>query len=116
MKDARRRHREVVDHYMPVIDRDSGNLIGYLTDITVDGGMIQTDAPLEEGQQLSLRIESAEPIEGDAYIDVDGRCVWSRKGRNAVFHHAGLEFLQVDEALRDRIAELAERYRLAVSG
>ena len=116
MKDARRRHREVVDHYMPVVDRSSGALLGYLTDVTVDGGMIQTETPIEEGQAISIRIEAAEPIEGDRNIDVEARCVWTRKGRNAVFHHAGLQFTEVPAQQRERISELAERYRLAVSG
>lgn len=115
MKDARRRAREVVDKFFPVHHRDSGELIGYLTDVTTEGGMIQSNEPQTEGSLLPLRIELEEPIEGTRQIDLEGRCVWTRKDRNAVFHYTGFQFTNVSESQRERIRELAERYRLTIS-
>lgn len=115
MKDARRRPRDVVDQFMPVMHRETGDLIGYLTDVNVDGGMLESEDALPEGTLLPLRIELAEEIGGSNTIDVDGRCVWTRKARNAVFHHSGFQFDGPDPDARSRIAELAERYRLILS-
>jgi hypothetical protein len=115
MKDARRRPRDVVDQFLPVLHRETGALVGYLTDVNVDGGMLESDGPLPEGEMLPLRIELAEDIGGSRTIDIEGRCVWSRKARNAVFHHSGFEFGEMATDIRKRIAELAERYRLSLS-
>ena len=115
MKDARRRPRDVVDKFLPVTNRDTGDLIGYLTDVTVDGGMLESEQPLPEGGLMSLRVELSEPIEGSNNVDVQGRCVWNRKDRNAVFHNVGIQFHEISDDTRRRIAQLAERYRLQTS-
>lgn len=114
MKDARRRPRDVVDKFLPVHHRETKELIGYLTDVTVDGGMLETTDPLGE-EFFPLRIELTEEIGGSRHIDVDARCVWTRKDRNAVFHNSGFEFQNISAETRTRIAELAERYRLNMS-
>ncbi|MDN5871133.1 MAG: PilZ domain-containing protein [Nitrococcus sp.] len=114
MKDARRRPRDVVDKFLPVFHRETEELIGYLTDVTIDGGMLETTDPSEE-KFFPLRIELAEEISGSRYIDVDARSVWTRKDRNAVFHNSGFEFQNISPEARTRIAELAERYRLSIS-
>ncbi|MGD8710850.1 MAG: PilZ domain-containing protein [Ectothiorhodospiraceae bacterium] len=115
MKDARRRPRDVVDQFLPVIHRKTGELIGYLTDVTVDGGMVESEEPPAEGALYPLRMELAESIAGENTIDVDARCVWIRKDRNAIFHYCGFEFHDADPDTREKISELAERYRLTVS-
>lgn len=115
MKDARRRTREVVDQFLPVVHRDTGDLIGYLTDVTVEGGMLESEDALAEGTVFPLRIELDEAIGGSRTIDLDARCVWVRKDRNAVFHYAGFQFMEAPAELRERIRELADRYRLNLS-
>ncbi|MCO6440248.1 MAG: PilZ domain-containing protein [Nitrococcus mobilis] len=114
MKDARRRARDVVDKFLPVYHRETKELIGYLTDVTVDGGMLETGEPLGE-EFFPLRIELTDEINGSRHIDIDARCVWTRKDRNAVFHNSGFEFQDITTEARARIAELAERYRLNIS-
>lgn len=114
MKDARRRPRDVVDKFLPVHHRETEELIGYLTDVTVDGGMLETVDPVGE-EFFPLRIELADEINGSRHIDVDARCVWTRKDRNAIFHNSGFEFQDISPEARSRIAELAERYRLNIS-
>lgn len=116
MKDARRRQREVVDQFFPVVNRDTEELIGYLADVTVDGGMIESEQPPAEGATLALRVELTEPIDGGRHIDVDAVCMWTRKDRNAVFHRIGFEFRDVTEETRRRIAILAQKYRLTPTG
>lgn len=115
MKDARRRTRDVVDQFLPVTHRDTGELVGYLTDVNVDGGMLESESALPEGTTFPLRIKLSEDIAGSRHIDVDARCIWTRKDRNAVFHYAGFEFRDVSATERQRIMELAERYRLQLS-
>lgn len=115
MKDARRHTRNVVDQFFPVMNRDNQELIGYLTDVTVNGGMLESESALPEGEIYPFRIELSEDIGGGRFIDLDARCKWTRKDRNAVFHYSGFEFLELSPGERERIVELAERYRLTMS-
>lgn len=114
-EDARRIHREVLDHYLRVFREDTGELLGYLADISIYGLMLQSQGPLRlaDGQEwLRLRLELDRPLlEADAII-VDARPVWSRKEETSVFHHTGLELaeLGVDDA--QRVEALMEMYRL----
>lgn len=116
MKDARRRPRDVVDQYLPVSNRETGELVGYLTDVNVDGGMLQSEHPIEEGLSVPLRMELDRQIKGSRYIDVDAQSKWCRKDRNAVFHRIGFQFVDPSPEVREQIAELAERYRLIDAG
>lgn len=112
MKDARRRPRDVVDQFMPVHNRETGVLVGYLTDVTVDGGMLESETAFDSGEFIPLRIELSEELGGSHQIDVDARCRWARKDRNAVFFNVGFQFEDVSPEIRVRLDELADRYRL----
>jgi c-di-GMP-binding flagellar brake protein YcgR len=115
MKDARRRSRHVVDRFLPVYERGSDELIGYLTDVNVAGGMIESRAALDEESRLGLRIDLGEPIEGANTIDLEARCVWARKPRNNFFYCTGFEFSDVGPEQQRRLEVLAERYRMAAA-
>jgi len=113
MKDARRRSRHVVDRFLPVYERATDQFLGYLTDVNIGGGMIESREEIAESSDMALRIDLSEPIDGIATIDVAARCVWTRKPRNNYFHCAGFEFQNLDTEQQKRIETLAERYRLA---
>jgi c-di-GMP-binding flagellar brake protein YcgR len=115
MKDARRHSRHVVDRFLPVYERSNERLVGYLTDVNVGGGMIESRDPVSEESNLTLRIELGEPIDGAESIRVDARCVWARKPRNNFFHCIGLEFSELDAEQQRQLETLAERYRLAAA-
>ncbi|WP_435104890.1 PilZ domain-containing protein [Arhodomonas sp. AD133] len=112
MRDARRRPRDVVDQFFPVYHEETGELLGYLTDINVDGGMLEAREPLEESAIYPMRIKLQEPVEGNDELTLQARCVWNRKDRNAVFHRVGFEFVDLSPATRTLLQEFAARYRL----
>ena len=113
MRDARRRPRDVVDQFLPVRQRETGELVGYLTDVSVDGGMIEARAPLEEGNLYHLHVELEDSTLEHNKVDFDARCVWVRKERNAVFYRVGIELVATDTETRERLQAIAEEYRLS---
>lgn len=115
MKDARRHSRHVVDRFLPVYEQSSERLLGYLTDVNVSGGMIESRDEIAEGSDLALHIELAEPIDGASGIDVTARSVWARKPRNNFFHCVGFEFQGLGAEQQRQLQALAERYRLAAA-
>ncbi|WP_440997509.1 PilZ domain-containing protein [Arhodomonas sp. SL1] len=114
MRDARRHQRTVVDRFLPVHDGRTDELIGYLTDINIDGGMIETSMPLDVDGIYHLRIDlNDEPVEGARQVEFNARCIWVRKEKNAVFHHVGLELVDVPPHTRRLLQAIAEHYHLA---
>lgn len=113
--DGRRTQREVLDHYLRVFRTDTGDLVGYLADVSVYGLMLQSQRPLAlaDGQDtITLRLELDRPIGGAEEMVVEARPVWSRKEGSSVFHHTGLEFVVLPEDDRQRVETLMEDYRL----
>lgn len=112
---GRRTHREVLDHYLRVFRADTNELVGYLADVSVYGVMLQSQRPvsLPDGQDsIHLRLELDRPIGGVEEMTVEARPVWSRKEGSSVFHHTGLEFVELAEDDRERVQTLMEDYRL----
>ncbi len=115
VRDVRRAPREVIERYLRVFRDGSGEAVGYLADLSSEGLMLQSERPLclHDGEErLSLRVELAEPIDGASEIRVAVRPVWSRRAEDSIFHHTGLEFLELDEAERARLLRLMEMGRL----
>ena len=115
MKDARRHARYVVDRFLPVYEQSSERLVGYLTDVNIGGGMIESRDVVSENSELALRIELGEPIDGVESIYLDARCVWARQPRNNYFHCMGVEFNAITPEQQGQLETLAERYRLAAA-
>ncbi|WP_018719371.1 PilZ domain-containing protein [Arhodomonas aquaeolei] len=112
MRDARRRPRDVVGQFFPIHHRETGELVGYLTDVSVDGGMLEAHEPLDSGEVYPLELALETPVEGTDRIAFDARCVWTRKERNAVFHRVGFELVSDDDTVRQQLRAVAEHFRL----
>jgi len=113
MKDARHVKREVVNRFLPISNRESGELIGYLTDLTDRGALVQSNERLPEATVVPLLIDQHEINPEYPALAVDARCVWNRETPNAVFCYSGLEFEAPSPATQDQLRSIRERFRLA---
>lgn len=111
MHDERRAQREVINYYLKVYDRDSGDFLGYLADVTQEGAMIQSREPIEPDSVFHLRMELGEDLSGEE-ITIDARSVWDKKERNSIFYSTGFRFEGVPEEARPKLEKLMESYRL----
>lgn len=112
MAEARRQEREIINYYLPTFDRRSGSLLGYLVDITEQGLMLQTHDQLAPDQDIELRLQLKEPLDGADHILLEARVVWSRKQGTAIFFHTGFEFRSIEEDQRRLVNMLIKSYRL----
>lgn len=78
MQEKRKIPRSHLIHYLMIFDRESGALIGNLVDITAEGIKFITEARVEEGALLRLRMDFPEEMEGRMFLPVDARCIWCR--------------------------------------
>lgn len=108
MQERRKLKRRYLMFYSRIFDRIDGSLIGYLSDITVEGMMVISEVPLETGITHKLRMDLPEDIFGTSHLDLEAYCIWSHKDVNPNFFIAGfkLEELKPDEVkIVERIIE-----------
>ena len=85
MRDKRKLKRRHLIYYLHVLEKTSGDLIGYLVDITTDGIMIMSESPIEVGEALELKILLESEMSAKQYLYFDAtvlRCVKSINGTN----------------------------------
>jgi hypothetical protein len=61
---------------MKVSDASTGNLIGYLVDISIDGFKLDCDKPLTVGKDYRLYIELSPDIASKTSMIFTAKCVW----------------------------------------
>lgn len=108
-KRGMRRHYLI--YYLRVFNRENGEVLGHLVDITPKGVMIIRDSPIEVGGTYSLRIRWRNSSGRLQLADFEGICRWCRPDVNPDFYGAGFAITSANqdhvEAIRDLIRDLA---------
>jgi hypothetical protein len=115
MEERRKVQRRHIMCYSRIYDRRTGEVVGYLLDITPAGMMVMGDEPLEPGQRSMFRLDLPEYVFGKQYLNLTGECVWSRPDIDPNFYTSGFrldplpeEDVQIIEGLTKEF-ELPER-------
>lgn len=88
-----RQHRRVTfrnQFRVRVLLRENDELLGYAGDISFGGFRLISDAPVEAGSELALRLKIREGEDRTRYIDVDVVCQWSRANPKRDNFEAGM--------------------------
>lgn len=103
----KRRH---LIYYLKVMDRDTGELLGFLVDITTQGIMIMSERPIKTGGTFHLQILLPSSDDERKYLNFDARSKWCERSINTDFFDIGLELMNVNmdafEAIEKIISEL----------
>ena len=70
--------RKKLGYYMPLIDHQTQERIGYLSDISLDGFKLDCQKSLKINQEYSLRLELTPEISERPYIVFIARVMWSK--------------------------------------
>ncbi len=81
--------RHYLIYYLRVFNRDTGEVLGHLVDITAKGVMIMRDSPIEVGKEYKLRLRWRNAKDKLQIADFDGVCRWCRPDVNPDFYGAG---------------------------
>jgi len=109
-KDRRKLKRRHVIFYSRVFDRNSGALLGHLMDITVEGLMLISEAPLTPGSTYHLRMDLPEDVMTKAYLSFDAQCLWSKSDINPAFYNAGFKVLNMIPEDIELIENMIDEY------
>lgn len=96
--------------YLRVFDRETGQQLGNLVDITAEGVMLVSEHPFELGNLYRLRMELPSEVFAQGRLDFDAECLWSGNGVNPSFYDSGFRLLEIDEDARLCVHYLIEMY------
>jgi hypothetical protein len=88
-----------------VLDEASGEVLGQVGNLTIEGVMICSDRPLEIDRLYSLQIELPDEVDGRSRLNLLARSLWCQRAGIPAHYATGLELLNLEEADK-RVIEL----------
>jgi len=99
--------------FTPVYALNSKDLLGYLGDLTLKGGLMISEKPLEANQTLDVDIEfRIAPEIQPSDVAVAARVAWCKLEDHRTYYNTGLEFLSVSDEDKNVIETVLEKYQI----
>ena len=108
-RQAERLHHEVLVAYRT----PDGFLTDWAVNISKGGLFVNTRSPLGVGTAVKLLISLPD---GSAPFELQGKVSWAQPPDGGAVPGMGIEFLELDEAKRDRIESFVEKLRVGLAG
>lgn len=96
MQERRKYKRSELLYYSRIYDRNTGDIIGHLGNITPYGLMIISEEPLQIESMHDLRIELPQELEEKAYLEIDAESLWCVPDINPNFYNTGFRLPDLD--------------------
>ncbi len=114
MDNRRKEDRKKLMAFTLVYNADQGKILGYLADLTLQGGMVVGEHALAEDERLTLAIDFPGKLEGISARRMIlparvRRCLPDQGSRN---FKIGFEFVEVSPQNLEMIQALLSRYHL----
>lgn len=111
MSERRHMERKYLVIYSRVFDRKSGRVLGYLSDLTLEGAMIIGEEPLEKGLHLTLRMDLPDVAAfNQRHFDIEAEAMWSKPDVDPSFYNTGFQFLHPTDEHRAVLKHMIEMY------
>lgn len=82
--------------YLRVFDKDSGKILGHLTDISTAGLMLVSEREIKKDEAFTTRLILPKEVSGRTELQLKIRCIWCRQDPIPEFHIAGFQFAEID--------------------
>ncbi|MDY0038803.1 MAG: hypothetical protein RBS57_00710 [Desulforhabdus sp.] len=108
--DKRKLKRRHLIYYLRVFDRNSGELLGHLVDVTQEGVKLISENPIPVMQRFQLRMLLPAEIFGRNELNFEAESLWSYFDINPQFHDTGFRLIDVDTRDMLTIARLINEF------
>lgn len=108
MDDRRQHSRQNTELQLEVFDLNSGLRLGRLVDLSIDGFMLFSDAPVEVDCVIACRLVPSPPLDGLEEVMLGADCLWSRPGEDGQHGWAGFHIIDLAEEQAVRLRVLLE--------
>jgi hypothetical protein len=104
--------RRKVLNFTPVHDLHTNTLLGYLGDLTLKGGLLISEKPLEIDRILTVAIEFQISTEIPTLrITIPTRVAWCKLEEHRTYYNTGLDFLAVSDEDKNVIEAVLENHQ-----
>jgi len=93
--EKRKLKRRHLIYYLRVFDRNTGDLIGHLVDITPDGILLISEHYVETNQIFQLKMVLPAEILGMEQLHFDAKSIRCQKDTNPDFYNIGFQLQKV---------------------
>jgi hypothetical protein len=113
MDERRKLERKNLGFFTRLYDRETGELLGHLANLTGEGAMILCEAPLAVDKDYRLHMEISETRFTRGHLDFTARCIWCRPEDIAPnLYNAGFHFCQIAPADLEVVMQIIEQYNI----
>ncbi len=112
MAERRKLTRKYLGFFTRVFDRHSGDLLGHLGDITIEGAMIISRKPIPTGIIANLRIDLPEYLFGKDHLDTKAQSIWCMPDVTPEFYNTGFKFLEIAQEDTQIIERILKEYAI----
>ena len=112
MDERRKLKRRHIMFYSRVFDRKTGKLLGYLGNITIEGVMVISEAPINTGENYKLRMDLPEYIYKKPVLNFQAISLWCENDVDPNFYNTGFQLKGIAQEDNDIIASFINDYGL----
>jgi len=95
--EGRREQRRHIIYYLRVFEQDSGELVGYLADLTTEGFMVISDRKVAAGRTFRLRMDLPKEMKGTRQVLFKAKAMWCKPDSNPDFYNTGYRILNLSK-------------------
>ena len=107
-QNTRKLQRRHLIYYLPVVNTLTGVTLGRIADITREGILLLSEAPLETDQIIPVKITLPDEIEGEREIFFTAKSIWCHKDKNPDVYGVGFQMIDASEHTAEQIENLIE--------
>ena len=115
MPERRKLKRQFLIYFGRVYDRQNGQTIGNLADISVEGAMIISNRAIDAGKVHLLRLDLPEEVFKIDHIDLDAQSIWCRPDIDPALYNVGFQLINMDPDRTSMIELLIKQYGIRES-
>ena len=106
----RRQKRWHLIYYLKVYDKNSGEFVGHLADITTRGLMLVNDTPPEDNKRMELSMELPENFGDAQFLEFEAESHWHQKDINPSYYAIGFKITRITKSNLELIKDLIKKY------
>ncbi len=112
MEERRKLPRKYLMAFSSVYKQNTGKLIGYLSDLTLEGLMVISKENLEVNEDLEIYLDLPEMIlSKEPVLKINARVIWIQPDIDPRLNNIGFQFLKLSEEKIPIITQMIDVYQ-----
>lgn len=112
MAERRKLSRKYLTFFGRIFDRQTGQLLGNVADITAEGVMVISSHPIEVDKDFQLRVDLAGRIFGVDHLNLSGCSIWCQTDIDPAYFNTGFQLTGVTPEEIELIDRIVEEYKI----